>query len=529
MISWPDLLDLDLSRQPSRKRAVAFHMLGATAGNVLLMIQGFLLVPLYLHYLGDRLYGFWLASGGLLAWLGVLDLGISTLVLQRCGAAYGRRDLAEVGRYFRAGAMLIAGFAALLLVLALAVSHWVPLWLSVDESWRRLVSGTYMLAALSLALGMGNEFARNFCASVQRAGVPASVETIGSIFSLLVTVGGLLGGLGLWSLPLGFFVRSTLILAVNGTYAWRLVRPCGGSWRIEPRVFADFAKLGPAVVCSRVANGLTRQAEPLLITIFLRPELTVVYTVTQRALAASEFFSNVLIGTTAGAFSHLFGEKNAVAISGAVRDTGVLVVTISSFISLGYAVGNAGFVQLWVGGDRFGGQALTTGLALASMAMLGSRYLQSLLGATGDIAYTSYLAAGEGVLRVGIACALIKWLHLPAFPVAVILVSLLTASLSWRRLHKIFPSVVQALRGTLPILALGIGLVAAATAVSFWLPHGSWLAWGVSVALVAAGLGGLLLIPAPVRALVVPRLLRVGCKIQGKLVPLFGPGTLQQK
>lgn len=516
---WTEVLDLDLARQPSRKKAVLFHLLGSTAGNILLMVQGVVLVPLYLHYFGDRLYGFWLATGGMLAWLGVLDLGVSTLVLQRCGAAYGRRDLPEVGRYFRAGAILVAFFAVAVLVLALVLSSWVPVWLSIDHQWRVLISGTFILASVSLALGFGNEFARNFCASVQRAGLPAFVETLGSLISLLVTVGSLLGGLGLWSLPIGFVVRAVLILSVNGTYSWCLVRHCGGNWRIESRVFADFAKLGPAVVCSRVVNGLTRQAEPVLITLFLRPELTVVYTVTQRALIACEFFANVVIGTTAGAFSHLFGEKNAEAISRSVRDAGILICAISSFVSLGYAAGNNGFVQLWVGEDRFGGQGLTTGLALASLAMLASRYIQTLLGTTGDIAYTSLLAAGESVLRVVLASSLIHWMLLSAFPMALIVSSLVTGVLSWRRFARISPPVGQALRGTLMVLVLGVALVMAASLTSFWLPCGTWLIWGLSVGSVSTLLGGLLFFLPSVRALVLPQLGRLSSSIRNRVAP----------
>ena len=64
---------------PSRTKSTKILAIGSYSILVVDIIQGLALVPLYISFLGERLYGFWLASGGIIAILGFLDLGISNI------------------------------------------------------------------------------------------------------------------------------------------------------------------------------------------------------------------------------------------------------------------------------------------------------------------------------------------------------------------------------------------------------------------------------------------------------------------
>ena len=50
---------------------------------IIAIIRGLLFIPLYINFIGVRLYGLWLASGGVLVWLTMLDLGLGQGVAQR--------------------------------------------------------------------------------------------------------------------------------------------------------------------------------------------------------------------------------------------------------------------------------------------------------------------------------------------------------------------------------------------------------------------------------------------------------------
>jgi hypothetical protein len=65
--------------EPGRRRAAVGSFLGSFANTLLVSLQAVLLVPFVLRTVGPAVYGAWLASGDLLNWIQVLDLGLPNL------------------------------------------------------------------------------------------------------------------------------------------------------------------------------------------------------------------------------------------------------------------------------------------------------------------------------------------------------------------------------------------------------------------------------------------------------------------
>src|SRR6185436_9756406 len=62
----------------------------------LAIVVGVVLVPFVLHQVGERLYGYWLASGEVLAYAALADLGVLGVVPWMIAQADGRRDREEI-------------------------------------------------------------------------------------------------------------------------------------------------------------------------------------------------------------------------------------------------------------------------------------------------------------------------------------------------------------------------------------------------------------------------------------------------
>ncbi|WP_265943741.1 hypothetical protein [Dechloromonas sp. A34] len=60
----------------SRKRAITLQALGGYLNTGIQIVQGLILIPMYIHFLGLSLYGFWLSTGAILGMLGVMNLGL---------------------------------------------------------------------------------------------------------------------------------------------------------------------------------------------------------------------------------------------------------------------------------------------------------------------------------------------------------------------------------------------------------------------------------------------------------------------
>ena len=79
-------------------------------------IQGLLLVPLYLNYIPIEIYGAWLASGNILAWISTIDPGLTIVMQQQVSTYYGKVELEQVGKIIASGLML----SSVVLILALS-------------------------------------------------------------------------------------------------------------------------------------------------------------------------------------------------------------------------------------------------------------------------------------------------------------------------------------------------------------------------------------------------------------------------
>src|ERR1039457_4824351 len=95
-------------KQVSRRGAALVSLAGGSAGTLLVIIQAVVLIPLFLRYVGPRLYGAWLASGDFLVWMQSFDLGLPNLMIQRIALAHGRGDQRSVGEWFGTGTAVLA-------------------------------------------------------------------------------------------------------------------------------------------------------------------------------------------------------------------------------------------------------------------------------------------------------------------------------------------------------------------------------------------------------------------------------------
>jgi O-antigen/teichoic acid export membrane protein len=452
-------------KPPKRRQAAMVHLIGGYFNIGLTILQGFLLVPLYLHYLGPRLYGLWLASGGVLAWLAVLDMGLGSLMIQRTSRSYGQKDAGEVGLYFFNGLLLQCGFMALLVGGAALLASWLPVWFKATAAEAPPLQWCFLLAAVSVAMSILNNGAASLSQSLQRPLFMIIATAACTLVGLLATILFLWIGLGLWAIPGGLLTRNVPLLTGNLLYSLWLVNRAGGRLRYDKAIMADMLKLSPALFTSKFGSGLVGQIEPVLIASMIRPELAAAFAITKRAGDVIKLLLDRVAGAVFPGFSHLYarGEKDKAAdVAGQV----MTLVFSAGLVCLGaYIAGNASFVRLWVGDAHFVGQGVTILIAVSIFMIITNNLLSYLLGATGDISRPALLIFAEAVLRVVLMLLLLPSLGLVGLPVAMIISTSLFSLVFYFRFVSRLPFSFS--QFTKPLKSLGLILVIGGSAVAF--------------------------------------------------------------
>ena len=86
-----------------RKISTLWNFFFLNLRTVIAIINGILIVPLYLHYININLYGGWLATGNIMMWLSIADPGVGDVLLQKIGNALGKDDQSEIVRQSHQG------------------------------------------------------------------------------------------------------------------------------------------------------------------------------------------------------------------------------------------------------------------------------------------------------------------------------------------------------------------------------------------------------------------------------------------
>ncbi|MCA1562890.1 MAG: hypothetical protein LC753_13985, partial [Acidobacteria bacterium] len=188
------------------------------------IVVGIVLVPFVLHRVGAGLYGFWLASGEVLSYAAMADLGILGIVPWLVAQADGRGDRDEIRR------ILTAGFSAALIVSVIYTAIVLTLWfllpsvLHLSPSDRAAVAGPLALIACVTAVVLPLRIVNAALGGLQDVRFLGTLAAYTWALDLAITVVMLLRGHRLWALAVAAAVPPFLAVVV-ATVRLRRIAP----------------------------------------------------------------------------------------------------------------------------------------------------------------------------------------------------------------------------------------------------------------------------------------------------------------
>lgn len=427
---------IDLDSHPSRKRATILQAIGGYIDTSIVIIQGLVLVPLFLYYIGAHTYGIWLASGGILGMLGLMNFGISNLLVQRIAREYSQQNLSGVSAYFINGLIIYIGISFLYALLGWVISIWLPGILNVTGADAKLLVNCFQIAILAMVINIFNECLRSFCQAILRPVLSMVSMLAGRVLGIVITIWMLIAGFGLWSIPIGMLVGEGMIFVFHVLYVLLLIIKLETKISLSLNIIKEYWKSSPILLMARLGDTVSQEAEPFLITVFLSPELTTAYMVTRRAADIVFRLLNIVAGSTMGSFAHLAGSGNNIKTTRVAKKLLIISFSIGVIGFATYVGVNHAFVSLWVGEPFVLEQNIILFIALG----LFSRNLRGLLGhllyGVGDFVYPSIITLIEGFVRVFLTVLLLSVTGLMGVPLSLMLSSTIAMIILGLRLKR---------------------------------------------------------------------------------------------
>jgi O-antigen/teichoic acid export membrane protein len=347
-----------------RRKAAKRYLVVLYVSFAINTLKTIVLIPLFLAYIQPRLYGAWLATGDVIAALGLLEFGMGRVLVQKIAAALGRKDNDGLSELIGTGAFIYAVIGILPLLVGLATAAFLPGFVQIHGHEARTLSIAFIIAAAAASLMLSSNAVAAVLIGLQDQVTVSVIGVLGLAAGIGATVSLLLTGHGLNSIPLGSVVQAVVGFVGGITVAALTLRKSLPELRLRisrPLLTMLLKDTGILFVGSALFVIVARCQNPLIAHLY-DPGLCNVYTFTfllQTTLAGMvAYISHALVPGLA----HLVGESG----EGKVRDIVASLIKVSLMFS-GLLMGgvfflNEEFVHLWVGSEYFGGPVLN-GLA----------------------------------------------------------------------------------------------------------------------------------------------------------------------
>ncbi len=437
------------------------------ANQFLITVMGLWLTPFLLGRIGQHNYGMWLVGTQVLTYLALLDFGVVALLPRETAYVAGRLgntgDKAEL-------AVLIGQTARLALwQTPLAALAAVVLWFSMPTTWEAL-RGPLGLVLLVFVLTFPLRIFHAALQGLQDLTFLAKAQMSAWLLSIALTVGLALAGMGLYAMAWGWIAAQVISLPLM-VYRFRRRFPEAVPSRLH-RLPWSAARIrlreGFWATVHQVTTVLLFGTDVLIVSHFLGAGAVVAYACTGKLILVLANQPQLLMQVAIPALSEMRMSADRERLAGVCIALSHAMLLVSGAVVCVVLATNQGFVQWWVGGNLYGGFALTV-VILAGMLVrhlnLTIGYILFSLGHNRRLVITALF---DGLLTVGVAVVLTRRLGLIGAPLGGIIgVCLISLPANLAALAQSGTVSVRGLLASLAgwfwrfgLLAVGCGIVA---------------------------------------------------------------------
>lgn len=359
-------------------------------------------------------------------WLTAVDPGLSTILQQRVGVAYGQQDHRAIRETIFAGLLLAACATFLLLCLGYLATSFIPSWLNlssdVDQQlllkafWIAVIGSCLML--LSYAITAVNQ-------GLQSSLGIGSIYVVVHVLDILLILTLIFSGFGLMALAYSALFRGIGMLLGNAAYlGWRLVKEkIGFAFSVEK--VAELFKLMPFTFVAQASGVVASNIDAFVIARFLGADAVPVLVLTRKAIDICRTIVSRPILALMPALSHLVGEQDIDKAKHLLVRLVCMMMWLLLLITSGLMSLNDDFVGLWVGESLYAGTKINVLLCAGLLLGVITLSLSNLCMSLGDIKGTSLATLVQSIIFIALVIPGTKYMGFMGVVLAPVIATML--------------------------------------------------------------------------------------------------------
>jgi len=412
-----------MSRVATTKWNLFFFYLRTIIG----FANGVLIVPLYLKYIDNTLFGLWLASGNILTWITIIDPGVGDVLIQKVSAAYSKKNK-KLLEYLLSSAVIVSSIVTIVaFLLSFSLSFFIKdiLKLSDNAPIDELIFA-YNINAIATCVTLFSFCLSGAILGFQRTKEVGIILTITGLLGIVLNVFLLLNNFGLSSIAYSSLFKSLSSSLIYSIFLIGLLKNQRIGFKLNLRYFRSFIKLFTYTFFSKFFGTIASNIDLVIISRYLGPNAVTILELTRRPLRVIQSFVNIPSQSLLPAFSNLYAEGNKEKIRELIKRF-VTVFSFTLFLMIsGFIIFNKELITIWVGPSFYIGDLNNILLCISVLTATFSYNLSNFTYSMGNIKGNSKIETFKSIFYIILLMLLVKTIGITGALLGVLISSLST-------------------------------------------------------------------------------------------------------
>jgi len=323
------------------------------------------MVPIYLKYMDISDYGAWLASGSVLAMIGMVEAGFGGIITQKMAWALSSSDSELFRKYTGSNLAMAILLFFILSITSIILAPYIPLWVNCRLETYSHLKMAVILSGLATSISLATSLIGVFPQVWQDTFYPGLFNTVSIFVGIGAIVFGLINGLHVASIGLGFLTRSILGFVLLGGFAylgWKKRKY--GKVLFSAENFVALLQTSAVPLMAKISNTVMSSTQNLVISYYISPSAAAVYDITGKIIITLRILITNIYGSVFGGLSLLFAQADNNAIIKNYLRLDFLHFSLLYLFSTFSVAFSFKVIEFWVGSHLFGGIFLLLSIVL---------------------------------------------------------------------------------------------------------------------------------------------------------------------
>jgi len=372
------------------------------------IVLAFFMMPFILHSLGDKMYGLWILLGTILAYIGYLDMGVSSAVSRFVSRAVGQNDMNEINEISNTTFVIYLFIGLITLVVTLLLVFLAGFLVKSPEDLS-IVRILLFVLGLNIAIGFPTRAFGGVLNANLRYEISESIMLTELLLrNLLIFI---FFSLGYRIIALGIIVLSTSMLsyALYLFFAFRISRYLKLDIKFfKTKKIGEIFSYSAYTFINRLAGILISRIDALVVTIFIGLSAVAHYSIAAVMVSYLSNFIFNIVGLIGPVFSQDEGRGDMDGVKQKFLFTTKLFVYITVFIGTMMILYGKPFIIRWIGANYVDAYPVLLTLAPCTVIAMMQAPISSVLFNISKQKFLVYVTMAEGIFNLILSIILVK-------------------------------------------------------------------------------------------------------------------------